>query len=61
MTLYVVDMSMKWANLVKRSLMTHIKLYPHEVRGKPIMKYMQMFSHFHLGMLKGCRFPTGLK
>jgi hypothetical protein len=20
-----------------------------------------MFSHFHLGMLKGCRFPTGLK
>jgi hypothetical protein len=41
--------------------MTHIKLYPCEVRGKPTMKSIQMFSHFHLGMLKGCRFPTGLK
>jgi hypothetical protein len=41
--------------------MTHIELYPCEVRGKPTMKSMQMFSHFHLGMLKGSRFPTGLK
>jgi hypothetical protein len=60
-TLYVVATSMKWADLVKRSTMTHIELYPHEVRGKPIMKSMQMFSYFHSGMLKGCRFPTVLK
>jgi hypothetical protein len=60
-TLYVVATSMKWADLVKRSTMTHIELYPHEVRGKPTMKSMQMFSHFHSRILKGCRFLTGLK
>jgi hypothetical protein len=59
--MYVVATGMKWANLVKRSTMTHIALYPHEVRGKPTMKSMQMFSHFHSGILKGCRFPAGLK
>jgi hypothetical protein len=31
------------------------------VRGKPTTKSMQMFSHFHSGILKGCRFLTGLK
>jgi hypothetical protein len=60
-TLYVMAMGMKWADLVKRSTMTHIKLYPREVRGKPIIKSMQMFSHFHSGIFKGCRFPAGLK
>jgi hypothetical protein len=35
-------------------------LYPHEVRGKPILKSIQMFSYFHSGMLKGCRFLAGL-
>jgi hypothetical protein len=60
-TLYVVATGMKWADLVKRSTMTHIELYPREVRGKPTMKSMQMFSHFHSGILKGCRFPVGLK
>jgi hypothetical protein len=34
-TLYVVATGMKWADLVKRSTMTHIELYPREVRGKP--------------------------
>jgi hypothetical protein len=43
---------MKWADLVKRSMMIHIELYPREVRGKPTMKSMQMFSHFHSRMLK---------
>jgi hypothetical protein len=52
---------MKWADLVKRSTMTHIELYPHGVRGKPPMKSIQMFSHFHSGMLKGFTFPVGLK
>jgi hypothetical protein len=28
---------MKWADLVKRSTMTHIELYPCEVQGKPTM------------------------
>jgi hypothetical protein len=60
-TLYVVATGMKWADLVKRSTMTHIELYPREVRGKPTMKFMQMFSHFHSGILKGCKFPAGLK
>jgi hypothetical protein len=36
---------MKWADLVKRST----------------MKSIQMFSHFHSGMLKGCRFSVSLK
>jgi hypothetical protein len=48
-------------DFVKRSTMTNIELYPREVRGKPTMKSIQIFSHFHSGMLKGCRFPTGLK
>jgi hypothetical protein len=35
LTLYVVTTGMKWADLVKWSTMTHIELYPREVRGKP--------------------------
>jgi hypothetical protein len=61
LTLYVVAMGMKWADLVKRSTMTNIELYPHKVWGKPTMKSIQMFSHFHSRMLKGCRFFVGLK
>jgi hypothetical protein len=57
----VVDTGIKWADLVRRSIMTHFELYPREVWGKPTMKSMQMFSHFHSGMLKGCRFLAGLK
>jgi hypothetical protein len=30
-----------------RYTMTHIELYPREVRGKPTMKSMQIFSYFH--------------
>jgi hypothetical protein len=60
-TLYVVATGMMWADLVKRSTMTHIELYPREVRGKPIMKSMQVFSHFHSGILKGRMFLAGLK
>jgi hypothetical protein len=41
--------------------MTHIELYPCEVWGKPTIKSMQIFFHFHSGMLKGCRFSAGLK
>jgi hypothetical protein len=61
LTLYVVAMGMKWADLVKQSMVTHIELYPHEVQGKPMMKSMQMFSHFHSVILKGCWFPASLK
>jgi hypothetical protein len=57
----VVDTGIKLAELVKRSTMTHIELYPYEVRGKSTMKSMQMFSHFHSGMFKGYRFLSGLK
>jgi hypothetical protein len=60
-TLYVMATSMKWADLVKWSTMTHIELYSREVRCKPTMKSMQMFSHFYSRILKGCRFPAGLK
>jgi hypothetical protein len=59
--MYVVATDMKWADLVKRSTMTHIELNPREVRGKPTMKSIQMFSHFHSEMLKDCRFSMGLK
>jgi hypothetical protein len=51
----------EWADLVKWSMITHIKLYPREVRCKPTTKSMQMSSHFHSGLLKGCRFSAGLK
>jgi hypothetical protein len=57
----MVDTGMKWADLVKRSTMTHIELYPREVWGKPTMKSMHMSSHFHAGMLKGCKFLMCLK
>jgi hypothetical protein len=59
--LYVVDTGIKWADLVKRSTMTHMELYPREVHGKPTMKSIHMLSHFHSRMLKGCRFPADLK
>jgi hypothetical protein len=52
---------MKWADLVKRSMITHIELYSCNVRDKPIMKSIHIFSQFHLGMLKGCRFSAGPK
>jgi hypothetical protein len=58
-TLYVVATGMKWADLVKRSTMTHIELYPREVRGKPTMKSMQMFSHFHSGDTQGLQVSDG--
>jgi hypothetical protein len=61
LTLYIVATGMKWADLVKRSTVTHVELYPREVRGKPTIKSIQMFSQFHSGMLKGCRFLMGLK
>jgi hypothetical protein len=61
LTLYVVDTGIKWVDFIKWSTMTHIELYPREVRDKPTMKSMQMFSHFHSGMLKGCRFLAGLR
>jgi hypothetical protein len=60
-TLYVMATGMNWADLVKRSTMTHNELYPREVQGKPTMNSIQMFSHFHSGILKGCRFLAGLK
>jgi hypothetical protein len=41
--------------------MTHIELYPREVWGKSTIKSIHMFSHFHSGMLKGCRFSAGLR
>jgi hypothetical protein len=59
--MYIVDTDMKWADLVKWSTITHIELYPREVRGKPIMKSMKISSHLHSGMLNGCRFMAGLR
>jgi hypothetical protein len=56
-----VAIGMKWADLVKWFTMTHIELYPREVRGKLTMKSMQLFSHFQSKILKGCRFSAGLK
>jgi hypothetical protein len=57
----VVNTGIKWADFIKRSTMTHFELYPREVQKNPTMKSIQMFSHFHSGMLKGCRFPVGLR
>jgi hypothetical protein len=57
----LVDTGIKCVDFVRRSTMTHIEFYPRDVRGKPIMKSIQMFSHFHSGMLKGCEFLMGLR
>jgi hypothetical protein len=54
-------MGMKWVDLVKWSTMTYIELYMCVVQGKPTMKFIQMFFHFHSGMLNVCRFPAGLR
>jgi hypothetical protein len=61
LTLYVVDTGIKWADLVKRFMMTQMELYPCEVRGRPTMKSIQMSSHLHSGILKGYKFPASLK
>jgi hypothetical protein len=54
-------MGVKWADFIRRSTITHIELYPREVRSKFTIKSIHMFSHFHSGMLKDCRFPAGLR
>jgi hypothetical protein len=61
LALYLVPTGMKWDDFIKWSTITHIESCPHEVRGRPIMKSMQMSSHFHSRTLKGCRFPTVLR
>jgi hypothetical protein len=45
---------MKCADLVRRSTITQIESNPLEVLGKPIIKYILIFSHFQAGMGSGC-------
>ena len=50
----------KWALLVNRSTITQIVLCPLKVCGKWVTKSMEMLSHFHTSISKGCRFPPDL-
>jgi hypothetical protein len=56
-TLYYEDMEKKFANLVNRSTTTYMQSMPCTL-GKPVMKSMDMLSHFYFGMGNGCSNPT---
>src|SRR5688572_14093766 len=55
----VVFTGMKWATLVRRSIITQIESFPFCVRGSPVTKSMPISSHFHSGTGRGCSRPTG--
>jgi hypothetical protein len=59
LTLYVVATGMKWTDLVKRSTMTHIELYPREVRDKPTMKSIADVRPFPLSDTQGLQVSGG--
>jgi len=50
----------KWALLVSRSTMTQMVSCPLKVCGKWVTKSIEMLSHFHIGIFKGCKIPPGL-
>ena len=52
---YLVSTRRKWADLVRRSIMTQIESYPFAVWGKPITKSIEISSYFQTGIGKGCR------
>jgi len=49
----------KCALLVNRSIITQMVSCLLKVRGRWVTKSMEMLSHFHTGISKGCRFPLG--
>src|SRR6185312_3550668 len=51
----------KWADFVRRSTITQIESYPFKVLGSPTMKSILIASHFHDGILRGCKGPADLK
>jgi hypothetical protein len=57
---YVVFTRMKWATLVSLTIITHIESYAVDVRGRPTMKPIPIYSHFHSGILSGRNKPAGL-
>jgi len=50
----------KWALLVSRSTITQMVSCPLNIHGKWVKKSMEMLSHFHIGISKGCRIPLDL-
>ena len=50
----------KWTLLVSQSNITQMVSCPLKVHGKWVTKSMEMLSHFHTGISKGCRIPSGL-
>ena len=54
-----VFMGIKWADLIRRSTMTHMTLFPFLVLGSFEIKSMVICSHFHSGISNGCNNPRG--
>jgi hypothetical protein len=50
---------MKWATLVRQSIITQIESFLFCVWGSPITKSMSISSHFHLGTGRGWSRPAG--
>ena len=52
-------MDIKCADFVYRSTITHIASWPFFVLGRPTMKSIVIWSHFHSGISSGCSSPPG--
>jgi hypothetical protein len=59
MVLKVDLIGMKWATLLKLSTTTMIASCFFIVFGKLVTNSMEIFSHFHYGICKGCHSPVG--
>jgi hypothetical protein len=58
-SLQVDLIGMKWADLLNLSITTIMASFCLVDVGNPVMKSMEMVSHFHSGMGKGCNNPVG--
>jgi hypothetical protein len=56
---YVFLTDRKWADLVSRSMITHIESLPFWVIGSLVIKSILISSHFHLGTDNDCNRPAG--
>jgi hypothetical protein len=50
---------MKWATLVRQSIITQIESFPFYIGGSPVTKSMPISSHFYSGTGRGCSRPAG--
>jgi hypothetical protein len=58
-SLQVEFTGMKWASLLNLSTTTMMASFCLVVLGSPVIKSMEMVSHFHYGIGRGCNSPVG--